>query len=111
MLKMTKYGNMKNITTIINEYKEKHDGKLQVDLACGSSKHADDYLGVDVSDETDADIIWDLHIYPWPFEDNSVDKIHCSHYIEHIPHINICGILRNSDSFAEFKEKTLNWYR
>ena len=24
--------------------------------------------------------------YPWPFEDNSVDEINCSHYIEHIPH-------------------------
>ena len=95
---------MKNITTIINEHKEKHDGKLQVDLACGSSKHLD-YLGVDVSDETDADIIWDLHIYPWPFEDNSVDKIHCSHYIEHIPHDTaVKEALHEATTFEEFKQ-------
>ncbi len=27
----------------------------------------------------------DLWRFPWPFEDNSVDEIHCSHLIEHIP--------------------------
>lgn len=27
----------------------------------------------------------DLTKFPWPFADNSVDELHCSHYIEHIP--------------------------
>jgi hypothetical protein len=27
----------------------------------------------------------DLFKFPWPFEDDSVDEIHCSHLIEHIP--------------------------
>jgi predicted SAM-dependent methyltransferase len=27
----------------------------------------------------------DLFKFPWPFADNSVDELHCSHFIEHIP--------------------------
>ncbi len=26
-----------------------------------------------------------LFKFPWPFADNSVDELHCSHFIEHIP--------------------------
>lgn len=30
---------------------------------------------------------WKLDVlqFPWPWEDSSVDEIHCSHFIEHIP--------------------------
>lgn len=27
----------------------------------------------------------DLTLFPWPFDDESIDEVHCSHYIEHSP--------------------------
>ena len=61
------------------------DGKIRVDLACGDTKK-EGYIGVDIIETASTDIVHDLNQYPWPFEDNSVDEIHCSNYIEHIPH-------------------------
>jgi len=56
--------------------------KLQLDIACGKNKKPG-FTGVDIWDG--ADIVADLEKFPWPFEDNSVDEIFCSHYIEHTP--------------------------
>ena len=80
---------------------------LKVDLACGGAKKGEDFVGVDISKCDGVDIIHDLNIYPWPFEDNSVDEVNCSHYIEHIPHDNIKAALKESNSFYEFKDKLL----
>ncbi len=60
-------------------YKSK---KLQLDIACGKNKKRG-FTGVDIWDG--ADIVANLEKFPWPFEDNSVDEIFCSHYIEHTP--------------------------
>lgn len=76
---------MNKIQKILQESKDK-TGSIKLDLACGSSKREDGYIGVDISEDTTADIIWDLNQYPWPFEDNSIDEIYCSNYVEHIPH-------------------------
>lgn len=54
---------------------------LRLDLACGKNKK-EGFKGVDISG--DADIIHDLDVLPWPFEDNSVYEIHCSHFVEHV---------------------------
>ena len=59
--------------------------KIKVDLACGNSKK-EGYIGVDIVETANTDVVHNLNQYPWPFEDNSVDEIHCSHYIEHVPH-------------------------
>jgi len=53
---------------------------LRLDLACGQNKQAG-FIGVDIAG--DADIIQDLEVFPWQFDDNSVDEIFCSHYVEH----------------------------
>lgn len=55
---------------------------LKLDIACGKNKK-NGFVGVDIWDG--ADIIVDLEKFPWPFPDNSVDEIFCSHYIEHTP--------------------------
>lgn len=62
---------------------------LKYDLACGNNKQ-EGFTGVDIIKKgTQADIEFDLNEYPWTFaKDNSVDEVYCSHYIEHIPHIN-----------------------
>lgn len=64
----------------------KKDNKVRLDLACGSNKQKG-YIGVDITKEnTQADIEWDLlKKYPWPWEDNSVDEVFASHFLEHIP--------------------------
>ena len=59
--------------------------KIKIDLACGNAKR-EGFTGVDYVKTDSTDIVHDLTQYPWPFEDNSVDEINCSHYIEHIPH-------------------------
>ena len=55
---------------------------VRIDLACGQSKQPG-FIGVD--EAGDCDIKHDLFTFPYPFDDNSVDEIHCSHFIEHLP--------------------------
>lgn len=55
---------------------------VKVDLACGQSKQ-EGFVGVDIWEG--ADIVHNLFTFPYPFEDNSVDEIFCSHFIEHLP--------------------------
>lgn len=54
----------------------------RLDLACGQSPR-DGFEGVDIY--PGAQHVMDLQSYPWPFEDESVLELNCSHYIEHIP--------------------------
>lgn len=60
------------------------DKPLKLDIACGQNKVAADFVGVDIF--PGADIVCDLFKFPYTFaKDNSVDEIHCSHFIEHLP--------------------------
>jgi predicted SAM-dependent methyltransferase len=81
---------------------------MKIDLACGNSKK-EGYIGVDITETPSVDIVHDLTVYPWPFEDSSVDEIHCSHYIEHIKHdnvaIDLAKLVNESSTFEEFKSK------
>jgi predicted SAM-dependent methyltransferase len=70
---------------------------LKLDLACGKNKRVG-YTGVDISPEAGADITQDLLRFPWQWEDNEVEEIHCSHYIEHIP----MEIYEGQDLFFRF---------
>jgi hypothetical protein len=58
---------------------------LKLSLACGQNK-PEKFKGVDIAKTKDADYVQDLLKFPWQFEDNSVDEIECSHFVEHIPH-------------------------
>lgn len=56
---------------------------VKIDLACGDNKR-EGFKGVDKFKTAAADIVFDLQSgKPWPFKDNSVDEVHCSHFIEH----------------------------
>ena len=61
---------------------EKEPKLIQLDIACGKRKKSG-FTGVDLWHG--ADVIVDLEKFPWPFADESVDEIYCSHYIEHTP--------------------------
>lgn len=70
---------------------------IAVDLGCGQVKATIDFftenlqitptkvIGVDiVRCDEGVDIVHDLTIFPYPFEDNSVDALHASHFVEHL---------------------------
>lgn len=57
---------------------------LRIDLACGQVPK-EGFEGVDLLATGPGIRKVDLTKFPWPFEDNSVDALYCSHFIEHIP--------------------------
>jgi hypothetical protein len=56
--------------------------EIKLDLAAGQSPR-EGFEGVDIW--SGAKHVVDLWRFPWPFEDESVSELHCSHHAEHIP--------------------------
>lgn len=60
---------------------------LRLDLGCGQNPHippsGEKFKGVDLYAAADFKV--DLTKFPWPFEDDSVDEVFCSHFFEHVP--------------------------
>jgi predicted SAM-dependent methyltransferase len=56
---------------------------IKPDLGCGLNPK-EGFAGVDLRGDT-AQHHRDLFKFPWPFESNSVEEIHASHLLEHIP--------------------------
>ena len=54
-----------------------------LDLGCGSRKTPDTF-GADLSRNSNADVILDLNHYPYPFAEDSFDRIVFNHVIEHL---------------------------
>jgi hypothetical protein len=61
---------------------EINDKLIKLDIGCGTNKQVG-FIGVDRVELPGVDQIVDLEVYPWPWEDGSVEEIYCSHYIEH----------------------------
>lgn len=60
----------------------------KLDLGCGPNKQAG-HIGCDLSSfDGKVDVVFDLRTGPWPWEDNSVDEIYCSHFLEHLTNLN-----------------------
>lgn len=55
---------------------------MKLDIACGQNK-LEGYIGIDIANIPGVDIVHDLSSFPWPLDTESVDEIHCSHFIEH----------------------------
>jgi predicted SAM-dependent methyltransferase len=55
----------------------------KLDLGCGLNPK-EGFEGVDVRGGVAKHVV-DLFKFPWPFEDNSVDELHASHLLEHVP--------------------------
>lgn len=64
--------------------KKKTETKL--DLGCGGNKQQG-FIGVDQYKMKGVDIVTDL-TKKWPWKDNSVDEVYCSHFIEHLTNFN-----------------------
>jgi hypothetical protein len=78
--------------------------KRKLDLACGENC-AEGYEGVDEAALPGVVHVVDLFKFPWPFDDNSVAEIRCSHFIEHVPcdYVTVNG-KRKDALFAFFDE-------
>ena len=64
--------------------------KKVLDIGCGKDKHqiADaEVIGIDVEPDSDANIIHDLTIIPWPFGDDEFDEVICQDILEHLDDI------------------------
>lgn len=54
-----------------------------LDLGCGNRK-VSGAVGVDISADTDADIVHNLDVRPWPIKDSSFDEVLLQDVIEHV---------------------------
>lgn len=54
-----------------------------LDVGCGTKKK-EGAIGIDFNTQTDADVIHNLEVFPYPFTDNEFDKIYCDNVIEHL---------------------------
>lgn len=57
--------------------------KMKIDIGCGSTKKKG-FIGVDILQLSGVDIIHDLNIFPYPFEDNEVEEIWIDQVLEHL---------------------------
>jgi SAM-dependent methyltransferase len=58
-----------------------------LDVGCGNQKTKRDgatVIGIDNNPESDADIMYDLDVFPYPFKDNEFDEILCFDVVEHL---------------------------
>ncbi|MBI5400800.1 MAG: hypothetical protein HZB12_01645 [Candidatus Yonathbacteria bacterium] len=57
---------------------------MKLDLGCGQNKQPG-FKGVDIAPGPGVDFVVNLEQYPWKeFEDDSIEEIHASHYVEHV---------------------------
>lgn len=60
------------------------NNEIYLDLGCGDNKKEEFYIGVDVDKYNQNDIQLDLRFNKLPFDDNSVDGVYASHFLEHL---------------------------
>jgi SAM-dependent methyltransferase len=54
-----------------------------LDVGCGSKKYPGAF-GIDLSPQTDADVVHDLNRFPWPLGDSRFDEILLQDVLEHL---------------------------
>lgn len=54
-----------------------------LDVGCGSAK-TPGAVGLDISSDTQADVVHDLDVLPYPFEDSSFDQVLMQDVLEHV---------------------------
>lgn len=54
-----------------------------LDVGCGHKKRPG-AVGIDILEDSDADIVHDLNSFPWPIDDDEFDVIYATHVLEHL---------------------------
>lgn len=57
-----------------------------LDIGCGKNK-IDGAIGVDFNSNTAADVIHNLNVFPYPFDENEFDVMYCRHVLEHLDNL------------------------
>jgi SAM-dependent methyltransferase len=57
-----------------------------LDVGCGNNKYPG-AVGIDFNPRTQADVIHDLGVVPYPFKDNEFDEVFSHHVVEHVPDV------------------------
>lgn len=57
---------------------------MKLNLGCGNDVR-DGYVNVDYLDLPGVDVVHNLAVYPWPFDDGSAERIQAIDVVEHLP--------------------------
>ena len=61
-----------------------------LEVGCGTNKTAG-AVGLDLLDLPGVDVVHDMEVVPWPFEDGAFDEVRCFHVLEHVE--DICAVM------------------
>ena len=61
-------------------------GRKILDVGCGNNKYPG-AIGIDFNPRTQADVIHDLGVVPYPFDDDEFDEVFSHHVVEHVPDV------------------------
>lgn len=56
---------------------------MKLDIGCGINKQAG-FIGVDALKLEGVDVVYDVRQTPWPWDENTVEEVHSSHFLEHL---------------------------
>ena len=56
---------------------------MKLDIGCGKNKK-EGYIGIDQFPMEGVDLVLDIRKEKLPYEDNEVDEVHASHFLEHL---------------------------
>lgn len=63
---------------------EKFNQGIKLDIGCGNNKQSNGFVGMDVRDLPNVDIVHNIEQFPWPLPNDSVSLATASHVLEHI---------------------------
>lgn len=59
---------------------------MKLDIGCGKNKK-EGFIGVDMYPMEGVDTVCNLASGRWPWDDGSIEEVHCSHFLEHLTNL------------------------